>query len=177
MQRELFQSASSWRRIHVIFSKLRAIGMPPRRARKNEKRFLGSRRVFCMLMQNRARCPDSAILTAIASCRGREAAEIFSAPGITNMPATRPVHSFSMSRNGNGVAVQIFSRSRKRYFVFQLYKLISCIDDIIDRKPPNFRRSPINGSSSPKMIVDETRSRTFENKLESLRESRKFTCT
>jgi len=41
-----------------------------RRGHKNEKRFLESG-VFCMLTQNRARCTDSAILTAIASCRDR----------------------------------------------------------------------------------------------------------
>lgn len=55
-----------------FFPKLRTIQVPRRRARKSETRFLTGPVcvcVFCMLIQNRARCTDSAILTAIASCR------------------------------------------------------------------------------------------------------------
>jgi len=79
-----------------------------RRGHKNEKRFLESG-VFCMLTQNRARCTDSAILTAIASCR---VAEIFSVPEITNMPATQRVHSFSVNEQSYHLDISETWRAR-----------------------------------------------------------------
>lgn len=100
--------------MHGIFSKLSAFfKLPWRRGYKNEKRFLESS-VFCMLTQNRARCTDSAILTAIASCRvrGQEVAEIFSMPEITNMPATRRVHSFSVNEQSYRLDISETWRTR-----------------------------------------------------------------